>query len=179
MAGERVEREQRGVGEEGDVANAGHLRDGGATADVEEDAGACDALVADPERIRRFEAGMATDERDIVHTSDPGFETGARVARHPTCPRHRPCEIDPDRRIDHHAIIRRAPREVGGIGAGDQRLGRHAAGVDAGSAEMMALDQSDFHPRRREPRRQRRTGLAAAHDDGVEDLRAHDEHAIS
>src|SRR5207248_1902836 len=36
-----------------------------------------------------------------------------------------------------------SPRRMRGLGAGDQRLGRHAAGIDAGAAESFALDDRD------------------------------------
>ena len=44
-----------------------------------------------------------------------------------------------------------------GIGAGNQRLGRDAAGIDAGAAEELAFDRSaTFMPAVRKPPRQRR-----------------------
>ena len=55
-----------------------------------------------------------------------------------------------------------------GIGAGDQRLGRRAAGVDAGAAEQVALDQRDLHAGAGQPAGERRPGLAGADDDRVE-----------
>jgi hypothetical protein len=54
------------------------------------------------------------------------------------------------------------------IGARDQGLGRHAAGVDAGAAEQLALDQRDPHAGGGQAADQRRPGLAGADDDGVE-----------
>ena len=43
-----------------------------------------------------------------------------------------------------------AAGEVRGIGAGDHRLGRNAAGVDAGAADEVPLDDRDRHARRRQ-----------------------------
>jgi hypothetical protein len=63
-----------------------------------------------------------------------------------------------------------------GIGAGDKRLGRHATGIDAGSAELLPLDEGDFHARLGESGRERWSGLAAADDDCVEALRVHPFH---
>ena len=65
-------------------------------------------------------------------------------------------------------VVGRAPRDVRGVGAGDQRLGGHAAGVHAGAAEQLALDERDRHAGGRQAARQRRTRLAGADDDGVE-----------
>src|SRR6185312_14411226 len=52
-------------------------------------------------------------------------------------------------------------------GAGDQGLGGRAAGIDAGAAEILALDQRHRHPGLTQPLGQRRAGLAGADDDGV------------
>ena len=57
---------------------------------------------------------------------------------------------------------------MGGIGAGDQRLGRHAAGVDAGAAEQVPLDDGHGHAGLGQSRGQRGPGLPGADDDGVE-----------
>ena len=74
-----------------------------------------------------------------------------------------------------------APRDVRGVGARDQRLGRHAAGVDAGAAEQLALDQRDRHAGGGQPAGERRPGLAGADDDRVEGAassqRRHDQQA--
>ena len=67
-------------------------------------------------------------------------------------------------------ILGAAPGQVGRIGAGDQRLGRHAAGIDAGSAEQLALDERDFHAGRGQPSGEGRACLPGADDDGVEEL---------
>ena len=56
-----------------------------------------------------------------------------------------------DRAAIDDAVIRAAARQMRGIGAGDQRLGRHAAGVDAGAAEQLALDHRDLHAGRGQP----------------------------
>ena len=66
------------------------------------------------------------------------------------------------------AEIGGAPGHVGGVGAGHQRLGRHAAGVDAGAAEQLALDERDLHPRAVSRPASGGAGLAGADDDGVE-----------
>ena len=70
--------------------------------------------------------------------------------------------------VEHDAVFGGAAGEVRGVGAGDQRLGRHAAGVDAGAAEQLALDERDLHPGAGQAAGERRAGLAGADDDGVE-----------
>ena len=90
--------------------------------------------------------------------------------------------VDADRAVERHAVIGGAAREVRGIGAGDQRLGRHAAGVDAGAAEQLCarrcatvMPASVSRPASDGP------GLAGADDDRVEALvisaTADDQHA--
>jgi hypothetical protein len=54
------------------------------------------------------------------------------------------------------------------IGAGHHGLGRGAAGIDAGPAEELALDDRDLLPRLGQPPCQGRPRLAGADDDGVE-----------
>src|SRR5205085_6163266 len=70
--------------------------------------------------------------------------------------------------IEHDAVLGAAPGEGRGIGAGDGRLGGHAAGVDAGAAEQMALDQGHRHPGGGEPAGERRAGLPGTNDDRIE-----------
>ena len=110
---------------------------------------------------------MTLDERAVRHASQPGLEVRAGVADNLVLAGHDGGEIDADR-SDVHAKICPAPREVGGIGACDQRLGRRAAGVDAGSADQLAFDKRNLLPGRRKPADHRRTGLTGADDDGVE-----------
>jgi len=47
--------------------------------------------------------------------------------------------------IDRHAVVARTPREMSRVRARHHRLGRNAPGVDAGSAEEMALDDGNRH----------------------------------
>lgn len=61
---------------------------------------------------------------------------------------------------------RRAVRG-GRIGAGDQRPGRHAAGVHASSLEQLALDERDGHSGIGQPACKRWTDLPGAYDDCV------------
>jgi len=65
------------------------------------------------------------------------------------------------------AVLGRASRELRRVGARHQGFGRNAAGIDAGAAEVFALDDGDFHACVRQTRRQRRSGLPCADDNGV------------
>ena len=66
--------------------------------------------------------------------------------------------VDGDRTC-HHAIIGGAARQMRGVGAGDQGFGGLTAGIDAGSAEQMPLDQGHRHAGGGEPPRERRPRL--------------------
>ena len=84
--------------------------------------------------------------------------------------------LDP-RHVDARPRRRRAtpnsagpPRHVRRIGAGHHRLGRNAAGVHAGAAEQMTLDDRDPHAGCGQAPGQWRPGLPGADDDRVECL---------
>ena len=72
------------------------------------------------------------------------------------------------RAAEHDAERDGPPRQVGGVGAGNQGLGGRAAGVDAGAAEQLALDDGDLHPGLAETNGKGRARLAGADDDCVE-----------
>src|SRR5258707_10544630 len=54
------------------------------------------------------------------------------------------------------------------VGAGDESLGGRAAGVDAGAAEELALDERDAAAGLREASGEGWAGLTGADDDGIE-----------
>ena len=108
--------------------------------------GAVSTLVADADRVGRLEARVAVEHRAAVHAAQPALDAGARRSprprrRAPSPSRH----VDRGRRRRRDAVVGAAPREMRGVGAGDQRLGRHAAGVDAGAAEQLPLDEGHLH----------------------------------
>src|SRR5438876_31354 len=173
MAGQHIEIHHRGIGEIGDVLDAGKVGHRGAPAGVEEDLWRGQKLVADAHGIGGFEAGVAAIKRAALHPGDPAFEIAAGVVRHLVLARLDLLVVDADRAGERHAIIGGAAGKMRGIGARHHRLGRHAAGVDAGAADELALDQRDAHAGGLEPADERRAGLAGADDDGVEGLRAH------
>ena len=70
--------------------------------------------------------------------------------------------------LTHDAELGGVAGRPGGAGAGHQRLGGRAAIVDAGAAQMLALDQRDLLAGAGQPRREERPGLAGTDDDGVE-----------
>jgi hypothetical protein len=75
--------------------------------------------------------------------------------------------IDAHPAIDHNAEIRGAARRVSGVGARHHRLGRNAAGADAGAAEQLPFHDRDLHARGGQAVRQKRPGLSGSDDDCV------------
>ena len=113
------------------------------------------------------EAGVAADQGAAVHALEPGLDAVAVVEHDVVLARLDLCHVDGDV-AGADAEIGPAARDVRGVRAGDQRLGRDAAGVDAGAADQLAFDHRDGLPGRGQPAGQRRPGLAGADDDRVE-----------
>src|SRR5207237_3993049 len=67
-----------------------------------------------------------------------------------------------------HSQAASGPRDVRRARAGDHRLGRRAARVEAGSAQLAALHEHDLLTGAREPDRKRNSGLPASDDDHVD-----------
>ena len=75
--------------------------------------------------------------------------------------------VDARRTIEDDAEIMGAEGHVARARRGDQGLGGLAAGIDAGAAEELALDQGYLPARGGETSGERRASLAGADDDGV------------
>jgi hypothetical protein len=166
MARQHVEIHHRRVGQVVDVVNAGQVGHRGAAAGVEKIFSAVRrssptrTVLADSKRAWPRRQGAARCRL----SSSP-----ARRGRRPTpCPCALTClVVDADRAAERDAVVGRAPRQMGGIGAGDHGLGRHAAGVDAGAAD--SLRSTRRHSCRRPTGgRQGRAGLSGTDYDGVE-----------
>src|SRR5947207_3806677 len=168
MLRDAVVSEHRAVGQIRHPVDAGQWRDEGAPADIDEDARRGQPLLGDRDGIAAEKAGMALQYRAARHIAQPALDAGAGIGRDRVGPHLDPGHVDAGRRVEHDAVLGAAPREVRGIGTGDERLGGHAAGVDAGAAEQMALDQGHRHPGGGKPAGERRAGLPGADDDRIE-----------
>jgi len=106
------------------------------------------------EAVDGWDGGASADVED-----DGGRGEGAAAAV---------LEVDADvSGAGMHAVVGGAAGEVGGAGAGDHGLGGGAAFVDAGSADVLTLDQGDVPSGLGECAGERATALAGADDDGV------------
>ena len=170
MVRDVVEREDGAVRQRIDLVEPRDRGTRGAAAHVEEDPWRAETPVADLDRVARDEAGMAADQGHAVGAVEPGLEPFPRLPRDPGGAAHRPRQIDRHRSRNDDAELGGAAGRVRDRGAGDERLGRRAAGVDAGAADAVPLDDRDAMSGGGEPCRERRTGLAGADDEGVEGL---------
>ena len=90
--------------------------------------------------MRAHEMRLAVDQRQIVDVIEPLAEMFARFLDHAILARLDLAHVDSDGAIDDHAEFSGAARQVGHARAGDHGLARHAAGIDAGAAQMTAFD---------------------------------------
>ncbi len=79
MGWHRVEFEDRDVGEELDIVQAGDVRHHRAATDVEEDPVGVQDVLVDPHRVWVLEAGMAAKDGAAVHPVEPVLDTLAVV----------------------------------------------------------------------------------------------------
>ena len=146
MARQKVDVHHRRIRQVGHFVYAGHRRHQRPAADIDKDPFSPQPLAGDFHLLRRCEPGMATVERDVCGV----FEgRGAPVS----CRRDNrilagfnPPHVDADITSDHHTILGGAPRDPRGIGAHYHGLGRGAAGIDAGAADEMELNDGHLHP---------------------------------
>ena len=118
--------------------------------------------------LLRREPGMAAVERDVSGVFEGRGKPVSRRRHNRILARLNPPHVDADITPDHHTILGGAARDPGGIGARYQGLGRGAAGIDASSADEMALNDSHLHRGAGKAECQRWSGLAGADDDRVE-----------
>ena len=128
------------VGQAADVVEAGHVGYERAAADIDEDTACRQQFVSNPDFVRRLEMGMAFVDGAVSHSLQPSLEPGARIAHDRVLSGLDPLHVDGDRPADRQPILRGAARDTSGMGAGDERLRGRASGVDAGSADKVALD---------------------------------------
>ncbi|BBY76830.1 hypothetical protein MPRF_37290 [Mycolicibacterium parafortuitum] len=167
MLGDHVEVEDPDVGQVVDVAEARDARRHRAAADVEEDAVGFQQPVVDAHRVRTLEPGVTANQRGALHVLQPRLKALAVPAADPVLARLDRGHVHRDRTCADPEVGT-AAREVRGVRAGDERLGRDATGVHTGAADELALDDRDGLAGLGEPRRQRRPGLPRADDDRVE-----------
>ena len=140
-----IEREHRRVREVRHVVNTGHVGNERAAADVDEDPRRGQQLLAHADDVRPLRTGRAPGRPCSGPCPQPLLDAGARVAETasaralPWACRSRTSPLEDD------AVVGGPAGEMCRVGAGHQRLRRHAAGVDAGPAEQLAFDDRHRH----------------------------------
>src|SRR5262249_15890722 len=142
----------------------------GAGAHIDEDARRSECVVPDLDVARASEAAVALVDGDTGIAPEAALDTARGEAEHVILALVNLLHVDADRAIDHNAVFARAPRHMRNVGAGNQRLGRRATGVDAGAAEAIALDDGDVHACPCQTVRQGGPGLTGTDDDRIERL---------
>src|SRR6266851_5898398 len=122
--------------------------------------------------LRALESGLAEDQFDIggflerlLNVVAEALDHAALALVHPTHVHRHGTGAD--------AVIFRAPSEISDASAGQHGLGRRAADVDAGAADVLALDHRDLPACASERQRERLRRLPGANDDCVELSSAH------
>src|SRR5690606_22637761 len=115
---------------------------------------------ADAHRLRPREAPLAAHQFD-PGVVEPTLAAAAERRDDLAGPLTHGSHVD-RRRTDVHAIVAGAAHDVRDPPGGDHRLRGRAPLVDAGTADVLALDEGDAPPRLREGARERATGLAGS-----------------
>ena len=111
------------------------------TAGVDEYLRRFEHSLAHLQRMRRHEARVAPDQLEIGRAGEPLLQPAHRLRHHGVLARLHRLHVDADVAADAHTVVAGMVRRPRGARAGHQRLGRCAAVVDAGAAEVCALDQ--------------------------------------
>ena len=158
----------RAVGQVVDLIQPRNLGHQGSPADVDEDVWRRQRLVVDGYAVRPREARVALVHRAPGIVLQPALDAAAGLAGDRVLARLHLLHVHHRAALDYHAVLGGATRGLRGISAGHQRLGRRAAGVDAGAAKAVALDHRHTPASLGQAVGKRRPGLAGADDDSVE-----------
>src|SRR6266705_2694809 len=122
---------------------------------------------------RVLESGLAKDELEVCGFLQGLLAVIAEALDHAALAIDHPAHVYRDAAgVD--AVVFRAPGEIRDAAARDHRLGGRAADVDAGAADLFALDHCELPAGASELNRQGFAGLPGADDDCIEHSSAHD-----
>src|SRR5277367_813973 len=167
MFGHGVEFEDRDVGEEVDILEAGNLGHHRTATDVEENPLGLQDLIADAQRVRVLESGMPPNDGAAVHSVQPVFDALA-VVQHDLVFARLDFRHVHAHRSGPDTKVGAATGQVRGVCAGHQCLGRDASVVDTGAADELALHHGNGVAGCGQPACERGPGLTGAHYDRVE-----------
>ena len=168
MLGQEIHIHHAFVGEIRHLIESGHRRHGRTPADIDEDLLGLQHGPADLHGLGPDERAMALKHRAAFELLERALHAIARRCHDRILARLDGFHVDRDRPADGDAVVGMAARQMRRIGACHHRLGRRAAIVDAGAAEVSTLDHRDLAPGRNEAAGKRRSGLTGPDDDGIE-----------
>ena len=125
----------------------------------------------DEQRVGAGKTGFAEDQFDVGGLLDARLPSLAKTFYDVTLALANAFHVDADV-AGMNAVISASPCQISDARAGDHGLGGGASHVDAGAAEISALDKSGAHAGPGQRRAKRLTGLPGADYDGVELLRS-------
>ena len=109
----------------------------------------------DADRVRSLEAAVTLDQRHVRRLAQPARDALVGLANDVVLARLDAAMSTRDAAVDHDAEVGARARDVRGARAGDQRLRRDAADVDAGAAEALALEDRRLASRAGKPHGER------------------------
>lgn len=160
--------QQGAVREVFDLVEAWDVRHSCPSADVDEYPGSAQGLAGNRHRLPRGEPCVPLIDGDHATASQRPLDAAVGEAQHIVLAHLDLPHVHGDGTWDGHPVVLGAAGEMRGIGTRHQCLGRRAAGVDAGAAEAVALDDRHALAGGCQAMCERRAGLAGADDDGVE-----------
>ena len=130
----------------------------------------CQHLIADRDLLWGQEAGVTHVDGARFQPLHPVFHAHSRLPGNRILTSLDSLHVHGDLTPQSEAEIAGAARDVRGIRARHEGFRRDAAGVDAGPAEVFALDDGDFHPGFDQAGGERGSRLPGSDDDSVEFL---------
>src|SRR5262249_50354457 len=130
----------RAVGQVGDLVQPTDRRHDRPAAHIDKNLIGGETFTVDLYRLGPDETTMALENGTSFKPLQRSLDAFARGKENRVLTRFNSLHVHTNRAADGHAIIVSATREIRGIGARDQSLGRGTAGIDAGTTEELALD---------------------------------------
>src|ERR1035438_392683 len=116
-------------------------------------------FLPDEQRLSAGETGLAEDQLKICRLCNASLAASAKAVHDIALALPDTLHVDADV-SGANAIISASPRQIRDAGAGDHGLRGSAPFIDAGTADMFALDESGVHPGFSQGRGKRCTGLS-------------------
>jgi len=172
--GQGLQCQQARVGQDRHAGDARHLRHESAAAHVDEDLVGLEHLVVHRHGVRPGEPAMALEYREVRRVLHPPFHALVGLADDLVLSRAHARQVHGDVGADCESELGSATRHVNGPRAGDERLGRDAAGVDTRPPEPVPFHHGRLAAGFGQPGGEGGAGLPGPDDDGVEDVRGHE-----